>query len=157
MSSPRTTPCGSSRATSPRAGSPATTSGRPPREIVTLLQGFTLAVEVVAVHLAERGGQLTCAALRDRLKAEGLTGLENIAGLTTRGIPHVERLLTVTLAPTLAALSAPESFVLVLAALLPADHVPLPWLRAVAAERFPTSARTPRPATTTPGSQLSTT
>ena len=107
------------------------------REIVTLLQGFTLAVEVVAVHLAERGGQLTCAALRDRLEAEGLTGLENIAGLTTRGIPHVERLVTVTLAPTLAALSAPESFVLALAALLPPDHVPLPWLRAVAAATFP--------------------
>ena len=69
------------------------------REIVTLLQGFTLAVEVVAVHLAERGGRLTCAALRDRLKAEGLTGLENVAGTTTRGIPHVERLVTVTLRP----------------------------------------------------------
>ena len=107
------------------------------REIVTLLQGFTLAVEVVAVHLAERGGRLTCAALRDRLKAEGLTGLENIAGKTTRGIPHVERLVTVTLAPTLAALSPPESLVLTLAALLPPDHVPLPWLRAVAAATFP--------------------
>ncbi|HKI18012.1 MAG TPA: tetratricopeptide repeat protein, partial [Isosphaeraceae bacterium] len=107
------------------------------REIVTLLQGFTLAVEVVAVHLAERGGPLKCAALRDRLKAEGLTGLENIAGLTTRGIPHVERLLTVTLAPTLATLSAPESYTLSLAALLPPDHVPLPWLRAVAAQTFP--------------------
>ena len=107
------------------------------REIVTLLQGFTLAVEVVAVHLAERGGRLTCEALRDRLKAESLTGLENIAGKTTRGIPHVERLVTVTLAPTLAALSPPESLVLTLAALLPPDHVPLPWLRAVAAATFP--------------------
>ncbi len=107
------------------------------REIVTLLQGFTLAVEVVAVHLAERGGHLTCAALRDRLKEEGLTGLENIAGTTTRGVPHVERLVTVTLAPTLTTLSPPESLVLVLAALLPPDHVPLPWLRAVAAATFP--------------------
>ena len=107
------------------------------RDIVSLLQGFTLAVEVVAVHLAERGGQLTCAALRDRLKAEGLTGLENVAGKTTRGIPHVERLVTVTLAPTLATLSPPESLVLVLAALLPPDQVPLPWLRAVAAATFP--------------------
>ncbi|HMD60074.1 MAG TPA: TIR domain-containing protein, partial [Opitutaceae bacterium] len=107
------------------------------RDIVTLLEGFTLAVEVVAVHLAERGGRLTCAALRDRLKAEGLTGLENVAGKTTRGVPHVERLVTVTLAPTLAALSPPESLVLTLAALLPPDHVPLPWLRAVAAATFP--------------------
>ena len=107
------------------------------REIVTLLQGFTLAVEVVAVHLAERGGRLTCEALRDRLKAESLTGLENIAGKTTRGIPHVERLVTVTLAPTLATLSPSESLVLTLAALLPPDHVPLPWLRAVAAATFP--------------------
>ena len=42
-----------------------------------------------------------------------------------------------TLAPTLAALSPPESLVLTLAALLPPDHVPLPWLRAVAAATFP--------------------
>jgi len=111
------------------------------QKIVSLLQGFTLAVEVVAVHLAERGGQLTCAALRDRLAAEGLTGLENVAGLTTRGIPHVERLLTVTLAPTLATLSAPESLVLALAALLPPDHVPLPWLRTVAFATFPDLAQ----------------
>jgi tetratricopeptide (TPR) repeat protein len=115
------------------------------REIVTLLQGFTLAVEVVAVHLAERGGRLTCAALRDRLKAEGLTGLENIAGKTTRGIPHVERLVTVTLAPTLAALSEPESMVLTLAALLPADHIPLPWLRDVAGSAFPDLAQDAEP------------
>jgi len=107
------------------------------REIVTLLRGFTLAVEVVAVHLAERGGRLTCAALRDRLVAEGLTGLENIAGTTTGGVPHGERLVTLTLAPTLATLTPPESLVLVLAALLPPDHVPLPWLRTVASATFP--------------------
>jgi tetratricopeptide (TPR) repeat protein len=111
------------------------------RGILTLLQGFTLAVEVVAVHLAERGGRLTCAALRDRLAAEGLTGLENIADKTTRGIPHVERLVTVTLAPTLATLSEPESLVLTLAALLPPDHIPLPWLRDVAAATFPDIAQ----------------
>jgi hypothetical protein len=121
------------------------------REIVTLLQSFTLAVEVVAVHLAERGGRLTCAALRDRLKAEGLTGLENVAGKTKRGIPHVERLVTVTLAPTLAALSPPESLVLTLAALLPPTTSRSPGFAPSPPQRSPTLARTPRPATTTPG------
>ena len=45
--------------------------------------------------------------------------------------------MTVTLAPTLATLSPPESLVLMLAALLPPDRVPLPWLRAVASATFP--------------------
>jgi len=49
--------------------------------------------------------------------------------------------VTVTLAPTLAALPEPESLVLSLAALLPPDHVPLPWLRAVAAASFPDLVR----------------
>ena len=108
------------------------------RDIVTLLDGFTLAVEVVAVHLGERAGRLTCAALRDRLKAEGLTGLENVAGKTKRGIPHGERLGDASRWPrrwrpcrrrSLSSWCWPRS--------LPPDHVPLPWLRAVAAATFP--------------------
>ncbi|MCX5674853.1 MAG: tetratricopeptide repeat protein, partial [Planctomycetota bacterium] len=106
-------------------------------EILKLLGGYTLVVEVVAVHLAERAGTLTCAAMLERLKRQGLGELETLAGSTNRAVGHVEKLLSVTLAPTLQGLTEPERLVLMLAALLPPDQVAIPWLRVVAAEQYP--------------------
>ena len=100
-------------------------------EIVCLLRGFTLAVEVVAVHLGERKGQLACKDLLNRLRREGVDG---IAGMTIGAVSHVEKLLSVTLAPTLETLNAAETRTLLAAALLPPDSVPLPWLRAIVTE-----------------------
>jgi len=103
------------------------------REIVCLLHGFTLAVEVVAVHLGERKGRLTCSALLQRLKREGV---DNIAANTTQAVNHAEKLLSATLTPTLEMLTSPEMLTLSAAALVPPDSVPLPWLRAVVAENY---------------------
>ena len=100
-------------------------------EIVCLLRGLTLAVEVVAVHLGERKGRLACKDLLNRLRREGVDG---IAGMTTGAVSHVEKLLSATLAPTLETLSAAETRTLLAAALLPPDSVPLPWLRAIVTE-----------------------
>ena len=106
-------------------------------ELVKLLGGFTLAVEVVAVHLGERAGRMTCAAFLQRMKKEGLAGLDSAALATKRGIKHGEKLIGATLKPTLDLLSEPEHLVLGYAALLPPDTIPLPWLRALAAQDFP--------------------
>jgi tetratricopeptide (TPR) repeat protein len=100
-------------------------------DLARLLDGFTLTVEVVAVHLGERRGQLTCAALRDRLQREGFAGLEQVAGETKSAVRHQEKLLEATLQSTLALLSYQERAVLKLAALLPADYITLPWLRQI--------------------------
>lgn len=100
------------------------------REIVRLLSGFTLAVEVVAVHLGERSGRRATGLLQ-RLKREGV---DDIGLQTTTGVIHVEKLLSRTLAPTLETLNAEETRALTAAALLPPDSVPLPWLRSVVAE-----------------------
>ena len=62
-----------------------------------LLGGFTLAVEVVAVHLGERAGRMTCAAFLQRMKKEGLAGLDSAALATKRGIKHGEKLIGATL------------------------------------------------------------
>ena len=114
-------------------------------EIVRLLGRFTLAVETAAVFLGQFSGDVTCAGFRDRLKREGLTGLEGAATATAEGVRHGEKSLTATLAPTLERLRERERLALAYAALLPADHVPLPWLRAVTAARFPELGRDAEP------------
>jgi len=114
-------------------------------EIVRLLGRFTLAVETAAVFLGQFRGDVTCAGFRDRLKREGLTGLEVAAGATAEGVRHGEKSLTATLAPTLERLGERERLALAYAALLPADHVPLPWLRALTAARFPELGRDAEP------------
>ncbi len=104
------------------------------REIVRLLQGFTLAVEVVAVHLGERRGRLTCADLLKRLRREGI---DVVARQTTGAVSHMEKLMSATLAPTLEMLTAAELLAVTAASHFPPDSVPLPWLRTVVAETYP--------------------
>ena len=106
-------------------------------DIVKWLGGHALVVEVVAVHLAERAGTLTCAAMLERLKRQGLGEPESLAKGTNRAVGHVAKLLSVTLTPTLQGLTEPERLVLTMAALLPSDQVAIPWLRVVAAEQYP--------------------
>ena len=80
-----------------------------------LLGGFTLAVEAVAVYLGQYP-EVSCATFRERLKKEGLSGLEQAAQETTAGVRHAEKGLRSTLRPTLERLSATERLVLTLAA-----------------------------------------
>ena len=114
-------------------------------EIVRLLGRFTLAVETAAVFLGQFADDVTCAGFRDRLKKQGLTGLEGAASATSEGVRHGEKSLSATLAPTLERLGEPERLALAYAALLPPDHVPLPWLRALMAGRFPELGRDAEP------------
>jgi tetratricopeptide (TPR) repeat protein len=111
-------------------------------EIVRMLGGFTLAVEVVAVHLKERHGSRTCTALLARLRRDGVDG---IARETTSAVNHEQRLLSATLVPTIESLDEVEKRTLVTAALLPPDSVPLPWIRAVVAQTHPDIARDAEP------------
>jgi tetratricopeptide (TPR) repeat protein len=110
---------------------------RAAEEIVRLLGGFTLAVETAAVFLGQFAEDVSCAAFLDRLRKEGLVGLETAAGETSEGVRHGEKLLTATLRPTLERLSDAERLALLIGAILPADHVALPWVRVAVAGKFP--------------------
>ena len=101
--------------------------------ISEILGGFTLAVEVIAVFLAEKKGNITCYALLDRLRKEGF---DRIAEVTKRAINHREKLIRTTLNPTLDLLTEEENLVLTYASLLPPDAIPLPWIRNLVAEKF---------------------
>jgi tetratricopeptide (TPR) repeat protein len=114
------------------------------REIVRLLGGFTLAVEEAAVYLG-RYPEVTCAAFLARLRKEGLEGLDNAAGQSGAGVRHGEIRLGATLRPMLERLSAAERLVMDYAALLPPDHVALPWLRELAAAAHPELGRDAEP------------
>jgi tetratricopeptide (TPR) repeat protein len=115
------------------------------REIVRLLNCFTLAVESAAVYLGQFANDVTCAAFFARLKKEGLEGLDTAASQSSEGVLHGEKRLTATLQPTLERLGAAETLALEFAALLPPDQVPLPWLRALVAKTFPDMERDAEP------------
>ena len=108
------------------------------RAIVRRLGGFTLAVEGVAVYLGVHP-EVTCAGFLARLEAEGLSAPEEVVaeGEVGEQMLHREKQLSLALRPMLDALSNEESYVLECAALLPADSVPLPWLRVLTAAEFP--------------------
>jgi len=104
------------------------------REIVEILGGFTLAVEVVAVFLAERKGIISCTDFLERLRQEGF---DRVAQDTRRPVNHQEKLVSATLEPTLGLLTTEETLVLTYASLLPPDIIPVTWLRGVVTDTFP--------------------
>ena len=123
----------------------AARAGEAAAAIVRLLGRFTLAVETAAVFLGQFNGDVTCSDFRDRLNAEGLTGLDRTAITPSERLSYGEKSLGATLAPTLERLGKPGRLALGYAALLPADQVALPWLRAVMAEHDPKLGRDAEP------------
>ena len=106
-------------------------------EIIKLLGCFTLAVEVAALYLYERKGQITCTAFLELLKREGCISALNIAGSKTKTVINHTKLISATLAPTLDILSDSERLILDYASLLPPDSLPISWLRALVIKEFP--------------------
>ncbi len=98
------------------------------REIVRLLDRFTLAVETAAIFLGRHERPEACREFRDRLRASLLRESETAASDPSVAVRHRERLLEKTLAFTLETLGAEAAHLLSLASLLPADQVALPWL-----------------------------
>jgi hypothetical protein len=118
------------------------------------LGGHALAVEVVAVYLW-KNPEVSYAAYLDRLEREGLGAVEG-AGQDELVVlsRHSQKLIGPLLAPTLDGLSAAETCVLQYAALLPPDHVPLPWLRELAGREYPELANEPAPGYPDPWQRL---
>src|SRR6185312_303230 len=106
-------------------------------EIVRYLNGFTLAVETVALFLGQFAYDVSCADFLARLKTSGLHAFEGAASETSEGVRHGEKLLSLTLRPTLERLSKAEKLALTCAALLPSDQIALPWIRALVGQEYP--------------------
>lgn len=108
------------------------------REIAKALEGFTLAVETVAIHLANEP-DLTYAGFLGELRGKILPTLDELGSredIELRLHNH-EKLLAHLLKPTLEPLEPPEGLAVQYAALLPADQIPLPWLRSLITQDFP--------------------
>jgi hypothetical protein len=111
-------------------------------KIVKRLGGFTLAVELVAAHLAAHPG-VTCTQLADTIGLEDLENPDVLKSGDTLRYDH-DRRLSAVLGPVLAGLQPAECRALEYAALLPPDQVPLPWLRTLVAADFPEVDRVER-------------
>ena len=109
--------------------------------IVRKLGGYTLEVEMVAVYLGCYP-EITCEAFLER----DLNALEDLpaeAHVAERIRYRDKKSLPQVFSPILAALNEEELFVLDSAAFLPADSIPMPWLKAVALQQFPDLAERP--------------
>jgi tetratricopeptide (TPR) repeat protein len=107
------------------------------RQIIQLLRGFTLAVETAAIYLGRHPAPDACRSFRERLSPDLLRESEQAATDPAVAVRHRVRSLDETLAFTLATLTPEAMHLLTFAALLPADQVAVPWLRALGAERYP--------------------
>ncbi len=110
------------------------------REIVRALGGLTLAVETAAVYLGQNDPRVADPRYAVRI-SDYLEDLRrDIAGAGAGSAMSQLREVAATIRPTLARLDAPARTILQLAALLPPDSLPLPWLRAIAGEFHPSLA-----------------
>jgi tetratricopeptide (TPR) repeat protein len=107
------------------------------RQVVRLLEGFTLAVETAGIYLGRYAAPSAVARYTDRLRLELLVESEASAADPVVAVRHKEKLLERTLAVTFKTLSIKQVLVLTLSALLPADQIALPWLRTIGSEKFP--------------------
>jgi tetratricopeptide (TPR) repeat protein len=104
--------------------------------LVQLLGGFTLAVERAAVFLSQSGPEF--ASLCNQLTNECLVTIAESADENfDEASSYFAKCLRAILRPTLKQLDEKAQATLIFAALLPFDHVALPWLRALVAERLP--------------------
>ena len=124
------------------------------RQIVRLLRGFTLAVETAAIYLGRHPAPDVCRQFREHLSPDLFRESEQAATDPTVAVRHRVRSLDETLAFTLQTLTPEARHLLTFAALLPAEQVAVPWLRALGAERYPAFQNETGPAFRLPLDQL---
>ena len=118
------------------------------REIARRLDGYPLALELVAVTLQHPRRRQRFEDYLDEMIAGGLdlTLRESGTTLEAKNIPlgrrprEETRILQALLEPVLGSLTPAQYETLALAAHLPPDTVPLPWLQALIAENHPETA-----------------
>jgi hypothetical protein len=123
-------------------------------EIVRILGGFTIAVEAAAVYLGEFYETVSFTDFLNRLRTEGLEGLDSASLTSVEGIRHGEKSVSATLAPVFECLTDAQRLALTYASLLPADFVALPWIRTLVADKFAELGKDAEPGYPDPWRQL---
>ncbi|HEV2380843.1 MAG TPA: TIR domain-containing protein [Terriglobia bacterium] len=113
-------------------GSTASADATAARAIARDLNGFTLAIETVAIYLGLHS-DIRPSDYLSRLRAEGLVSVDTLPDNTgvARHMRHREKQLSIVIGQTLARLTLPERTALRYAALLLPDGIPWPWLQAL--------------------------
>lgn len=104
-------------------------------EIANYLGGYTLAVEAVAVFLGYFSHEISFENFLKRFKEDHIRTLDSFSEETNISIRHGEVSLSKTLSSTLEQLSVAEKDLLSYAAFMPADYIPLTWLRQLLAKK----------------------
>ncbi len=122
----------------PIADSPQDDEWKAALEIVHRLGGHALAMEVVAVFLRENP-EVSYRTFAQSLERDGIAIMEKEVAEDAEGrlAWHAETHIARLLEPTLRSLSPEERRAVEYAAFLPADSVPLPWLRELLLKDFP--------------------
>ena len=99
------------------------------RQLVEMLDGYTLAIEQAAVYLGAL--EVEPSQLLDLLRAQGLTALDRTGGVdkVAGAIRHKEKMATTIVDQTLARLPDRAIAALEFASLLPPDTIPWHWLQ----------------------------
>ncbi|BCM94241.1 hypothetical protein IAD21_06144 [Abditibacteriota bacterium] len=124
------------------------------KHIVERLGAHTLAVEVVGVYLWQTP-DVNYEGYLARLQYEGLEALDGVGRDENIELSrHHESVLSDLLTPTLDRLKPAENIALEFAALLPHEHIAIPWLRALAGQNLPELTATPKPGYPDPWRQI---
>jgi tetratricopeptide (TPR) repeat protein len=124
------------RAHQPDSRFPSAEDESAARELVKLISGYTLAVETAAIYLGRHAAPGTIAAYTKDLRIDVIASSEGFAADPVVAVRRKEKLLERILATTFETLNAEERYILTLAALLPPDTVPWPWLHTLTAMHY---------------------
>lgn len=114
-------------------------------QIVHVLGGYPLALEVVAVYLWKNPEISYCQYLQ-RLRKEKLVSIDAAASDNRVHLSrHRQKFLTPLLQPTLDQLTSPQLLAIEFAALLPPDRIPWPWLASLVRNEYPDDFKPPEP------------
>ncbi len=106
-------------------------------KIIKLLDGFTLAAEMTAIYLKEKEGRITFEAFYNRLCKEGCTeGIDKTEAQTITKTKH-GKLISAALTQMFNFLTDNEKNVLNYCCLLPAETIPIGWIKELIIKEHP--------------------
>lgn len=106
------------------------------KQVVELLGNYTLAIEMTAIYLSFNSKRITVSKFLEILRRDGLRDvLGKVGDITQQSINYKEALSSI-MRSSIELLDDKQQMVLKYASMIPADLIPVPWLRELVASDF---------------------